>query len=94
MKSISLEIITPEKVILRDKAEFVVVPAFRGELGVLPGHAPLLAQLAPGRIRINKENEIEQVVTQGGFIEVHPDKMKIFADSAEVWLQMPKETRR
>ena len=77
MKTVPLEIITPENVFLRDEAEFVVAPGFEGELGILPGHTRLMARLVPGELRIVKGQEIKKFVIEGGFIYIEPASVKI-----------------
>jgi len=77
MKTVPLEIITPEKVYLRDEAEFVVAPGFEGELGILPGHTRLLARLIPGEVRIVKGQETRRFAVEGGFIHIEPAAVKI-----------------
>ena len=78
MKTIPCEIITPEKVYLRDEAEFVVAPGKEGELGILPGHARLLAQLVSGKLRLVKGNENKRFSISAGFIHIDPKSVKIF----------------
>jgi F-type H+-transporting ATPase subunit epsilon len=77
MKTMPLEIITPEKVYLREEAEFVVAPGFEGELGILPGHARLLARLVPGEARIVNGQETRKFTIEGGFIHIEPAAVKI-----------------
>jgi F-type H+-transporting ATPase subunit epsilon len=77
MKTVPCEIITPEKVYLRDEAEFVVAPGLEGELGVLPGHARLLAQLVRGELRIVKGQKTRRFTIDGGFIHIAPAAVKI-----------------
>ena len=64
-------------------AEIVIVPGSLGEMGIMPGHAPLLSTLELGVIRV-KNGDLEDVFTvTGGFIEVQPDIVTIMADAAE-----------
>jgi F-type H+-transporting ATPase subunit epsilon len=77
MKTVPCEIITPEKIYLRDEAEFIAAPGLEGELGVLPGHARLLAQLVRGELRIVKGQETKRFTIEGGFIHVAPAAVKI-----------------
>jgi F-type H+-transporting ATPase subunit epsilon len=78
MKTIPCEIVTPEKVYLREEAEFIVAPGSSGELGVLPGHARLLAQLSPGTLRLVKGQETKTLTIGAGFIHIEPTAVKIF----------------
>jgi F-type H+-transporting ATPase subunit epsilon len=80
MKTISVEIITPEKVVLKDDARYLVLPAARGDMGVLPGHMRLLTILKPGKIRIEKDSGRQIFLVKSGFAQVQPDSVRIFAD--------------
>jgi F-type H+-transporting ATPase subunit epsilon len=82
MKTMPCEIITPEKLFLRDDADFLVMPGAEGELGVLPGHARLLAVLKAGTVRFVKGSEARRITVAGGFVLVEPGKVKIFTSSA------------
>jgi F-type H+-transporting ATPase subunit epsilon len=78
-----LEIVTPEKKVVETAAEEVQIPGKNGYLGVLPGHAPLITELAVGEI-IYCENKSEfRLAVAWGFAEVLPDKVTILAESAE-----------
>jgi F-type H+-transporting ATPase subunit epsilon len=78
-----LEIVTPEKKVVDTAAEEVQIPGKNGYLGVLPGHAPLITELAVGEI-IYRENASEQrLAVAWGFAEVLPNKVTILAETAE-----------
>lgn len=81
---IPVDIITPEKVVMQTEADSVVVPAADGELGILPHHAPLLAQLQPGSIRLRKGDQVDYFAVSGGFVEVQNNRVAIFAETAEM----------
>ena len=93
-RSISLEIVTPEKLVLKDEAGFVVLPACEGELGVLPGHAPLLVQLKVGELRITRDDQVRFFAVSGGFAEVRPSKVSVFAETAEMGEEIDVERAR
>jgi len=78
-----LEIVTPEKMVVRDVAEEMKIPGKDGYLGILPGHAPLITELAVGEITYRKENVTEHLAVAWGFAEVLPDKVTILAETAE-----------
>jgi F-type H+-transporting ATPase subunit epsilon len=80
--SIRLEIVTPEKMLVREDVEEVVVPGEDGYLGVLPGHTPLLATLKIGDLWYRKGQEKTHVPISGGFAEVLPDRVTILAEVA------------
>jgi F-type H+-transporting ATPase subunit epsilon len=83
-KKFKTEIVTPERLVFSEEIESLVVPAERGYLGVLAGHAPLLATLQPGEITIKGSAKGElHFATSGGFVEVTPGKAVLLTESAE-----------
>jgi F-type H+-transporting ATPase subunit epsilon len=80
---LTLEIVTPDQSLVSEEVEEVVVPAWEGYLGVLPGHAPLLAVLKIGEMWYRKGSEKTYLAIAGGFLEVLPDKVTILAHIAE-----------
>lgn len=82
-KKLTLELVTPEKVAWSAPADFVVLPAVNGEMGVLPGHQPYLAQLAPGEVRVTAGDDVKRFAISGGFAEVKDDTVSLFAETAE-----------
>ena len=81
---INLEIITPEKLVLRETVDEVVIPGLGGELGVLPSHTPLISHLQNGTLTYRQGNDKKQIQLSGGFVEVLPDRVSVLADSAEI----------
>ncbi|MFA6036560.1 MAG: F0F1 ATP synthase subunit epsilon [Legionellales bacterium] len=83
-KMIQVDIVSAEKALFSGKAESIVATAIEGEVGILPNHAPLLAELKPGEVRVNLGNDkIEIFYISGGMLEVQPDSVTILADTAE-----------
>lgn len=80
---LKFEIITPERVVLKDEVDQITIPTAEGEITVLPNHIPLIAVLHPGEIVAKKDKEEIAMSCSGGFIEVTPDKVLILADTAE-----------
>ena len=78
-----LEIVTPEKRVVDTTAEEVQIPGKNGYLGVLPGHAPLITELAVGEITFRSQAKDEHLAVAWGFAEVLPDKVTILAETAE-----------
>jgi F-type H+-transporting ATPase subunit epsilon len=78
-----LEIVTPEKRVVDTAAEEVQIPGKNGYLGVLPGHAPLITELAVGEITFRSQAKEEHLAVAWGFAEVLPDKVTILAETAE-----------
>ena len=80
--SIHLEVVTPERILVREDVDEVVVPGEDGYLGVLPGHTPLLATLKSGDLWYRKGQEKTHVEIAGGFAEVLPDRVTILAEAS------------
>jgi F-type H+-transporting ATPase subunit epsilon len=78
-----LEIVTPEKMVVRDQAEEMQIPGKDGYLGILPGHAPLITELSVGEITYLKDNYTHHLAVAWGFAEVLPNKVTILAETAE-----------
>jgi F-type H+-transporting ATPase subunit epsilon len=81
--SFQLEIVTPEKLVVKDRAEEMQIPGKNGYLGILPGHAPLISELAVGQISYRSGSETHYLCVAWGFAEVLPDKVTILAETAE-----------
>ena len=79
-----LEIVTPERQLVRDvPAEEIQIPGANGYLGILPGHAPLITELAVGVISYRTSSGLHNLAVAWGFAEVLPDRVTILAESAE-----------
>jgi F-type H+-transporting ATPase subunit epsilon len=78
-----LEIVTPEKLMVKEAAEEAQIPGMNGYLGILPGHAPLITELAVGVISYRASGETHNLAVAWGFAEVLPDKVTILAEAAE-----------
>ncbi|HST12609.1 MAG TPA: F0F1 ATP synthase subunit epsilon [Terriglobales bacterium] len=78
-----LEIVTPEKMVVKDQAEEMQIPGKNGYLGILPGHAPLISELAVGQISYRNGSQTHYLCVAWGFAEVLPDKVTILAETAE-----------
>src|SRR5437016_14656363 len=81
--SFQLEIVTPDKLVVKDRAEEMQIPGKNGYLGSLPGHAPLITELAAGQISYRNGSETHYLCVALGFSEVRPDKVTILAETAE-----------
>ena len=80
---LELEIVTPERPVLRETVDEVIVPALGGELGILPEHTPLISQLQTGILTYRKGNDRKSILVSGGFVEVLPSRVSVLADIAE-----------
>jgi len=93
-----LEIVTPEKMVVKDAAEEMQIPGKNGYLGILPGHAPLITELEVGEISYQKGGQTHYLSVAWGFAEVLPDKVTILAETAErpqeIDVKRAQESRR
>jgi F-type H+-transporting ATPase subunit epsilon len=78
-----LEIVTPEKMVVKDSAEEMQIPGKNGYLGILPGHAPLFTELSAGELSYRQGGETFRFAVAWGFAEVLPDRVTILAETAE-----------
>ena len=78
-----LEIVTPSRLLVKDVAEEAQIPGLSGYLGILPGHAPLITELAVGVITYKSNGAAHTLSVAWGFAEVLPDKVTILAEAAE-----------
>jgi len=81
--TIELEIVTPERQVVKDRVTEIQVPGRNGFLGILPGHAPLISELAIGEITYVSNGVSNRLFVAWGFVEVLPDKVTILAETAE-----------
>ena len=81
MATFHFDLVSPEELVFSGEVEHVVVPGTEGEFGVLAGHAPLVAMLKPGILKILGANEL-RVLVVGGFAEVSPEGLTVLADRA------------
>lgn len=81
---IRFELVSPERLLYADEVDMVVLPAADGDMGVLPGHAPVIAAIRPGTICIfTGEDVSERVFVSGGFVEVTPERCTVLGEEAE-----------
>ena len=80
---IELELVTPRRLILSEAVDEVRLPGVLGEMGVLPGHAPLLTALGTGPLAFTQGGRERRLAVQGGFAEVLPDRVTVLATLAE-----------
>jgi F-type H+-transporting ATPase subunit epsilon len=81
MATFHFDLVSPEQLVFSGEVEHVVVPGIEGEFGVLAGHAPLVAMLKPGILKILGANE-QRILVVGGFAEVGPEGLTVLADRA------------
>ena len=82
-EKLKLEIVSPERLLYSDEVDEVTVPGVRGYLGILPGHAPLIAELKVGEISFRQGEKRGHLFCSWGFVEVLPDRVSVLAEVAE-----------
>lgn len=82
--TVHVDVVSAEEEIFSGLAEFVALPGEAGELGILPGHMPLMTRIKPGAVRIKVQNQAEEEVifVAGGILEVQPGLVTVLADTA------------
>ncbi len=80
--ALTLEIVTPEARVYSDTIDTVVIPTVQGEIGILPGHIPLLTQVEHGELRVTKGGREELLAVGGGFAQIDGDRISVLAESA------------
>jgi len=80
---IQLEVVTPERRLLAEPVDMVTVPGLGGELGILPGHTPLISELQTGVLSYIQDGKPFQLHVSGGFVEVRDDHVSVLAEVAE-----------
>jgi F-type H+-transporting ATPase subunit epsilon len=81
--TIQLEVVTPERLVVQEAVDDVTMPGKSGYLGILPGHAPLITELAVGEITYHAGGQTKRLAVAWGFAEVLPEKITILAETAE-----------
>lgn len=83
MSSLSVEIVTPEKRVYQNhQVNSVLLPTSLGEVGILPGHQPLLTVLAPGALQVTVDGKTEQLAVDKGFAQVVGDRVSVLTQAA------------
>src|SRR5437867_4450934 len=81
---LEVHVVTPEQEVWTGDADFLVATAIDGEIGILPGHAPLLAALDIGRLSIDTGGGKEEAAVDGGFLHVKDDRVDVLAEHADL----------
>ena len=82
-ETVEFELVSPARLIKSEPVEMVVVPGAEGDIGVLPGHSPLIATVRPGVIEIHEGGDIkERIFVAGGFCEISPERCTVLAEEA------------
>jgi len=81
-KTVQVVVVTPERTVLDAVVDFVSIPIYDGELGVLPGRAPLIGKLGPGELRTRKGTHVERYYIDGGFAQVRANVVTVLTPRA------------
>lgn len=79
---LTLEIVTPEAKVYSDTIDSVVIPTVHGEIGILPGHIPLITQVEDGELRVTKGTQTDLLAVSGGFAQIDGDRVRVLAEHA------------
>jgi len=79
---LTLEIVTPEAKVYSDTIDSVVIPTVEGEIGILPGHIPLVTQVQDGELRVQKGGQTQLLAVSGGFAQVDDLNVRVLAERA------------
>lgn len=80
--ALTLDIVTPERKFFSGEVENVYLPGTEGELGILPGHVPLVTGVNPGELRYSVKGQVEELAIGAGFVEVTQEKVVVLTDLA------------
>jgi F-type H+-transporting ATPase subunit epsilon len=86
--------VTPEDTILDEKADFVVVPLFDGELGIGANHSPMIGRLGYGELRLRTGENVQRFYVDGGFVEVLGDTITVLTNQAVLTTEVDLEESR
>ena len=91
--TVALEIVSPEKLLLARPVDMVVIPAEEGDIGVLPGHAPMIVTLRGGIANLYEGSKItDKLFIAGGFAEITPERCTVLADAVYLPAELSKAT--
>ena len=79
---LQVSVISPEKTLFEGSVESLVAPAFDGEVGILPGHAPMVTVLGKGTLRLGAEGSAGRFTVEGGFLQVVDDAVRVVTERA------------
>ena len=80
--TLKLEIVTPDAVVYRDDVQMVTLPAIEGEIGIYPMHVPLITQVVPGAVVVNKDGRDSELAVGEGLVDITADSVTIVTDMA------------
>jgi len=93
MPTFTLELVSPERLLFSEPVDMAEIPAAEGDMGVLPGHAPMIVALRGGVIRIHRAGkDLTRLFVAGGFAEITPERCTVLADEATAVEEIAPET--
>lgn len=92
--TLTVRVITPDKIVWDAEAQEIILPSMTGQLGILTGHAPLLTALDTGVMRVRPGKEWQAIALMGGFAEVEADEVKVLVNGAELGDSIELEAAR
>ena len=81
-RSLQCVVVTPERALLDEPADFVALPLYDGEIGILPGRAPLVGRLGYGELRIRRGGHTQRFFVDGGFVQVRSNTVSVLTSRA------------
>lgn len=81
--SFKLKVLTPNRIFYEGEVEMIELTTSEGDIGIFAGHIPLTTIVAPGTLRIKKDNSVEEAALLDGFLEILPDEVVILSESCE-----------
>ncbi|MFC4354134.1 F0F1 ATP synthase subunit epsilon [Chryseomicrobium palamuruense] len=84
MPTLTVNIVTPDGPVYDGQVDMVIAKTITGEVGILPGHIPMVAPLEIGAVKLKRDGKVEYVAITGGFVEVRPQQVSILTPSAEL----------
>src|SRR5262245_25806127 len=81
-RTLHVALVTPERAVMAEDVDFVALPMYDGEVGILPGRAPLIGRLGPGELRVRQGDRTRRVFVDGGFVQVRGDVVTVLTPRA------------
>jgi len=82
MGSLNCIVVTPEQTVLESEAEFIALPLYDGEIGIAPGHSPMIGRLGYGEMRLHRGGAVERYYVDGGFVQVANNSVSVLTSRA------------
>jgi len=90
-QKLTLSIVTPQKQLVSEEVDQIIIPGTEGDLGILYDHAPILTLLRPGQLSYENEGKTVVLVVSGGYLEVTDNRVTVLAETAEFLDEIDRE---